>query len=248
MLKKPLLAHLDELLVRGRRSALWLLLGFIVAYVFVDKAVFLLEEPLLSRLPPQAHLVFTTPFEKFWVYMRIAMIMGTILVLPLVGWEIAAFFGPGLHSGERNRVKWLLFSTALVSILGVILGYLYVLPPIINAVLHYGGDLSREVPFLTISSYINAVLGILLLSAIFLEIPVLMFHLSAWGWVSMFTWAKGRRIAFVLNAVLSAILSPPDILSMVVMMIPLQILYECGILGARVAQWRLNDRSKEIQH
>lgn len=229
-----LLSHIDELLKRLRRSVVWLVLGLGIGYYFAAKGVFLLEEPLLLRLPEGAKIVFTTPFEKFWAYLKVAALIGVAAVLPILGWEVASFIGPGLKKNEKRHIAWLITSFGIVFILGLYCGYRFVLPPLIDAVLQYGGT---EFPFLTVSAYVNAAIGVLIFTALFLELPVIMLHLTGWGWVHAATWAKGRRLAFIANAVVSAILSPPDIMSMVVMMIPLQILYELGILGARIVAY-----------
>lgn len=237
--KRPLLSHLDELFRRVRRSIFYLFGGFVLGYIGSARMVDALERPILARLPEGAHLVFTTPFEKFWVYMRISLICGLVLVIPAVGWEVGAFIGPGLKRLERRRIAWLIASFGIVFFLGIWVGYRFVLPPLIEAILHFGS--ASVVPFLTLSSYVNTTLGVLLATALFLEVPVFMVHLSSWGWVDAKVWSQGRRLSIIANAVVSAILSPPDPASMLIMMIPLQLLYEGGILGAYVAQWLRHD-------
>ena len=74
------------------------------------------------------------------------------------------------------------------------------------------------------------------MSALFFEIPAIMLNLSLWGWVKAETWTKGRRMSIVVNAIVSAILSPPDPWSMILMMIPLQVLFELGILLAKISE------------
>ena len=235
------LEHLGELVTRVKRSLLWIISGFAVAYVFVGHAVALIEQPLIARLPAGSHLIYTGPFEKFWVYLRLAMVAGVILSGPLLLWEVCAFVAPALKHGEKNRMRWLLISFLGVFGLGAILGYLFVLPAVIDAIFAYGGAGSQEIAQLSLVSYVNAALGILLVSAIVLEIPVIMTHISAWRWVSPQTWSQKRRLAFFINAVFAAIFSPPDIMSMVIMMIPIQVLYEIGILGAKICY----NRSRE---
>jgi sec-independent protein translocase protein TatC len=242
-LRKPLLSHLQELFARLRRGIFYLFIGFVAGYAVSEFVVEALEKPLIERLPAGAHLVFTTPFEKFWVYMRISLICGVLFVLPGLAWEVRGFVAPGLKRHERRRILWLFLSSAVVFALGLWVGFRFVLPPLIEAVLRFGS--SDVMPYLTLSSYVNTTLGVLLATAIFLEVPVLMIHLSSWGWVQASVWSKGRRLSVVINAVASAILSPPDPASMIIMMIPLQILYEGGILGARVAQWWGHDSPNE---
>ncbi len=175
--------------------------------------------------------------------MRISLIVGSVIVSPFLLYEIFSFVGPALKRFEKRRIAFLGSNFVMVFLLGLVLGYYFVLPPIMKAILDFGGG--AELPFLTLSIYINTVLGILIAVGLFLELPVIMVYLSFWGWVDVGFWKKGRRVAIVANALVSAILSPPDALSMLMMMIPLHILYECGILGARVAQWFLDGKVKD---
>jgi sec-independent protein translocase protein TatC len=103
---------------------------------------------------------------------------------------------------------------------------------------------SNLVPMLTVSSYVNAAIGIVLMSALFFEIPALMLNLSLWGWVKSATWSKARRHSVVVNAMVSAFLSPPDPWSMLLMMLPLQILFECGILLAKMGE-KISNRGQQ---
>ncbi len=240
--RKPLLGHLEELLSRARRSFLWVSVGFGLGYSVSAKLLRFLEEPLLARLPAGSRIVFSSPFEKFWVHIRLSLFVGVFLVLPLLIWEVGAFMGPALSRLERRRLASLVVAAGLAFAAGLGLGYQFVLPAIIEAFLNFGGDISSAFPWITLSSYLNTTLGILLFSALFMEIPVFMIFLSAWGWVEPASWARSRKVALVANALVSAILSPPDVLSMLIMMLPLQILYECGIVGARMAKWKGHEK------
>lgn len=246
-LKRPFIEHFEELMVRLRRSFVWIIFGTLVGYAFAGRAVHWLQLPLLAHMPEGGRIIFTTPFEKIWVYMRLSFILGIVAVFPLIGWEVGSFLAPGLRPIERRRIVYFILSFLVFFVAGILLGYRYSLPLILNAAVRFGGD-TYEVPFLTLSSYINVCLGILLCSALMLEIPVIMAYLSGWGWVNSSVWKKGRRISIVVNAVVSAFLSPPDAMSMLIMMVPLQLLYESGIWGARMAEWLFYERapSQEI--
>ena len=243
--KKPFWDHLDELLVRLRRSVVWIVLGTIVGYSFAGAVIRWLQLPLLQYLPEGGKIVFTAPFEKIWVYLRISLILGLISVFPFLAWEVKSFVAPGLRPVERRRIGYFVVAFLVFFGVGIALGYRYSLPLVIHAAVQFGS--SYEVPFLTLSSYINVCLGILLFSALMVEIPIVMAFLSAWGWVPSKVWHKGRKISVVVNAVLSAFLSPPDAMSMLVMMVPLQLLYESGIWGARMAEWMFYERAPSEQ-
>ena len=246
--KKPFGEHLDELFVRARRSFIWLILGCGVGYLCAEVFVKVIEAPIHDLVAVDGlkapKLISTMPFEKFWVFIRVAVTSGLFFVVPLIGREIAAFVSPGLKANERRRIWWLTISIYVVFMLGIVIGYQFVLPMVLKAIMRFGSG-GNEDPMWTISAYFNSAMGILVVSALLLELPVVMTHLSAWGWVEPETWAKGRRISIVINAIVSGVLSPPDVASMLAMMIPVQILYESGILFSRVAKWASHDKKKD---
>gem|GEM_PF-753373 len=241
---QPLMEHLGDLLKHTRMAFLWVVVGAAIGYIYSKDIVFLLQQPLLELLPSDGMgaIVYTKPFEKLWTYLRVSIIAGVFCVSPLIFWEVAAFVGPGLKKNEKSKILYLMLWIVLCCVGGILLGYNIALPAVLKAIFNFGGG--AELPFLSVSSYINTALGILVVCSLFIFFPVMMIHFSLWGWVRSELWRKGRRIALVVNAALSAMLSPPDILSMFVVLIPLQCLYELGILGAAVAQWASRDGKK----
>ena len=247
--KQPFMDHVDELLMRLRRCFIYLIVGFGIGYTFSDYFIYLVKSPLNNipflpegMSPPK--IIVTAPFEKFWVYLRLAMVGGAFISVPLIGREVALFVGPGLKPHEKRRIGILVGSLYLGIMLGLFIGYKWVLPLVLSAIVRFGYD-ADIVNTWSLSLYVNGSLGILLVTALLIQLPLVMTHLSSWGWVRASTWGKSRRHAIVINAVVSGILSPPDVQSMIVMMIPVQLLYEAGILFARVAEWLSNDSSKE---
>ena len=228
--KMPLLSHLDELLRRFRRCFIWILIGSSIGYYFSDFIYEGLKQPIAVYLGKENPLVFTRFFEKVGVLFRISIVFGLLIASPLLSYEVLAFLKPR----EKKHIGTFLTSLVVCFITGSITGYVWILPFIINAVFSFGkADL---IPMITVSSYVNASIGIIFMSALFFEIPAIMLNLSLWGWVRSQTWAKGRRMSIVANAIVSAILSPPDPWSMILMMIPLQVLFELGILLAKISE------------
>lgn len=232
--KKPLLFHFEELLKRFKRAFLWVLLSSAVGYYFSEFIYEGLREPLIAFLNSENPLVYTRFFEKVGVLFRISLVAGLLIASPFLGYEVLAFVRPALKEVERKRLRTLVVSFVVCFVAGSLVGYFYILPFIIKTVLSFGS--AELLPMLTVSSYVNAAIGIIFMSALFFEIPAIMLNLSLWGWVRASTWSGARRLSIVLNAVVSAFLSPPDPWSMLLMMIPLQILFECGILLAKVGE------------
>ncbi len=241
--KESVLEHLGELIGRVKYALFFLAIGMGVAYVLAPRIVSLLAEPLNAVIPDlgvggglgSKGLVIIDPFEKVWVQLRVSGVVGLFLAFPLMAWQVAKFVGPGLYSSERRKIRAFLMSTYFIFLAGLVLGYLFSLPLILRALLEFGG--MDQTAVLSLSRYINAAIGVLIATGLLMEIPIAVFFMSLWGWVSVAQWSKGRKAAIVLNAVISAILSPPDIMSMIILMVPIQVLYEGGILAARVAEW-----------
>jgi sec-independent protein translocase protein TatC len=246
--KKPFMEHVDELLRTLRKCFIYLIVGFLLGYLGAERVVKLIEEtvrniPYIPVGTVVPRIITTEPFEKFWVYLRVAMISGVFLVSPLLVFEVSRFVGPGLKQNERSRIFYLGTSIYATFLIGVLIGYRWVLPYVLSAIVRFGSS-DIEATW-TIRSYVNTSLGILLVTALLVQLPVVMTHLANWGWVKTDTWTKGRRMAIVVNAVVSGILSPPDAVSMVIMMVPVQLLYEIGILLSRMTEWIKNDKANK---
>jgi sec-independent protein translocase protein TatC len=239
--REPLLHHMGALFKAIKWIVVWIFVGAGGAYVFSSELVSWLEFPFRKVMGTEAQLIFLSPFEKVWVHLRVSFWTGLFCVLPAIYWALYQFICPALKKDERRKchqmavVFWLVFAG------GIFLGQRYTVPLVLEALMSFKA--LNEVPFLSLSFYVNTVLGGLIATALLLELPVLMGHLSFWSWVGSDVWIRGRRIAFVANAALSAFLSPPDVLSMLLLMIPIQLLYECGIIISRVAEWGRYEKS-----
>jgi sec-independent protein translocase protein TatC len=239
--KRPILEHLDELLKRFRRILLWLFLGFGGAYALSERLLEYLKLPIAQLAPklvdiPVPQIIVTTPFERIWTLLRLSLYVGIVFVIPFIFYEGWSFASPGLKKHERRKVLWLVFCAAIVFLGGLFVGYHYSLPMVLEAIIRFSKD-SQTLNYWTLSAYTNLVVGILLVTAFLCELPVVMSFVSAWGWVKAREWGSGRRLFLIVNAVIAALLSPPDVISMLVMMVPIQILYEIGIVFSHVAQW-----------
>lgn len=248
------LEHMGELISRIKTSVYYLIGGMTVGYLIAPKIVDLLSKPLLKILPHLAQnvnggsagtngLIVIDLFEKVLVQLRISGVIGLFLALPMIIWEVGKFIGPGLYRSERKKIKSFLFASYFIFLFGVLVGYFVSLPLILKALLDFGG--MDQIAMLSLSRYINAAVGVLLATGLLMEIPIAIFFMSFWGWVPVEKWSSGRRVAIVANAGVSAFLSPPDVMSMLFMMLPVQLLYECGIIAARVAEWKNRGNKNE---
>lgn len=226
--KLPLLSHLVEL----RRRLLWSLAGLAAAsaagYLAVDSVLALLTRPAQGL-----QLVLLSPPEAFGITLKIAGATGFVLALPFIMYQMYAFVLPALKVAER---RILLPATALSGILfvsGVVFCYFWVLPWGLDFFLRFAkGDL---VPLFSVSRYLEFVISFLFaFGAVFL-LPVLLWLLGKAGIVSSVSLRRGRKYAVLLLFTAAAVLTPPDVVSQVVMALPLLVLYEMSILLLRLA-------------
>lgn len=239
--REPLMEHMGAFFSALKKVIFWVFVGLGAGYFVSEFLLNWIEEPFIKVMGQSTKLIFLSPFEKIWVHLRLAFWGGLIFVLPMIYWSLYGFAKPALFRSERRRLNGMMIIVFVVFALGLYLGHRFTLPLLLEALM--GFKSLSETPFLGLSAYVGTALGTLLATALLLELPVVMFHLSLWGWVPSKSWSRGRRMALVVNSVVSAILSPPDIMSMFFVMIPVQVLYECGIILARMAEWGSNEKN-----
>lgn len=165
---------------------------------------------------------------QFSVHIWVSLIAGFIFAFPYILWEVWRFVKPGLRENERRSSKWTIFVCSILFFLGVVFAYYLIVP---LSVQFLGGyTLSASVTNqITISSYLNTVSSILLACAILFELPMVIFFLSKIGLVTPEWMRKYRKHALVVTLILSAIITPPDLSSQILVSIPVLFLYEISI-------------------
>jgi sec-independent protein translocase protein TatC len=239
--REPLLQHIRELFVSIRLTVMWVVAGAAIGYVGSEYVVNWIQEPFRRVMGQEAKLVYLSPFEKIWVHLRVALWSGLLVVAPGIYCAIYHFVKPALLKRERRNLNTMLGVALVVFWVGIFFAQRYTVPLLLKAVMSFKS--LNEAPFLALSPYVDMTLGALIATALLFELPVMMFFLSLLGWVSSRRWASSRRVAIVTNAAVSAVLSPPDVMSMLIMMVPIHLLYELGILVSRVAEWKKHEPS-----
>ena len=231
----PLTEHLEELRRRLIRSLAAMGVGTALCYSRAESLYRLLLSPLTDRLPESSRLVFTELTEAFLTYFKLSLWGGFILASPLIFYEAWQFVSPGLFRKERKVVlRFSAWSTGAF-LAGTGFAYFVAVPSIFSFFLSYGGATIVAMPSMRES--LSLILRILLLFGVMFEIPLVLF-LAGWaGILSPGTLRRGRKGAVLGVFVLGAILTPPDVVSQILVAIPLYALYEAGILlcalGAR---------------
>lgn len=221
-----LMDHLRELRKRLFNSVIILLVAMAICYAFSDRLFDIVRAPILPFLPEQG-LVFTSPLDKFIAHLKIAFACGIIISCPLWLFQIWQFIAPGLYKNEKRYALSFLGFGSLLFVAGVCFAYFITLPLGLEFLMNFGGTTDK--PMITIDHYLGFFTQICLMFGLAFELPLIIVILGVIGLVSsQFLKAKRRHAIFGL-AVFSALLTPPDVLSMALMLVPLLVLYELSI-------------------
>lgn len=165
---------------------------------------------------------------QFSMHLWASVVVGIIIAFPYIVYEIWRFISPALYENERRHATGGIFYTSFLFLLGVTFGYFLVAPLSINFLANY--TVSEEIDnYINISSYISTITMVTLASGILFELPIFIYFLSKIGIVTPDFLRKYRRHAIIINLIVSAVITPPDVVSQTLIAIPIAILYEVGI-------------------
>lgn len=237
-LKQPLLAHLTELRQRLIYALLAVFAGFTISYFFAPQIYEFLVRPLaLASGGEHRRLIYTGLTEAFTTYIKLALWMGCFISFPIIALQIWMFVAPGLYKNERKAFFPFLIATPLFFLMGAAVAYYVVFP------MAWKFFLSFEMPGTTeslpiqlearVSEYLSLSMTVIFAFGLAFELPVILVLLARAGVLSAAKLSSFRRYAAVLIFVFAAILTPPDLISMVSLAVPMLLLYELSILGAK---------------
>ena len=225
----PLLDHLKELRNRLIKIAIALLIATVASLIFAKQAVVILIRPMGDNLPQALE-----PTEVLINYMKVALICGVTLAMPVIVYQIGRFVTPGLSSKEK-RYLWLLVPGAtLCFVTGVAFAYFVMMPTAITFLQGFLSDIVKQQ--WTIGKYLSFVANLLFWIGVSFELPLFVYFLAKLGIISYKTLWKNFKYAVIGIAVLAAAITPTvDPLNMALVMGPLILLYLLGILLAKIA-------------
>jgi len=227
--KMPFLEHLGELRTRIMRALIALLVGTLIGLPFSQTLIDWLARPV-TKLGYE--LVFTAPAEAFWVQMKVGIIAGLFVAAPAILWQVWGFVAPGLHAHEKKYAAPFVISSLLFMIGGAF-SLFVVTPYAISFLLSYSRPGLK--PMITIENHIDFLLKFTLAFGAVFELPLLITLASRMGLVTAKMLAKNRKYAILGAFIIGAVLTPtPDAFNQTLMAGPLIILYEVGIVCARV--------------
>jgi sec-independent protein translocase protein TatC len=228
--KMPFLEHLGELRTRIVRALAALLVGTVIALPFSEKIVDFLARPI-TKLGYK--LVFTAPAEAFWVQMKVGLIVGLFIAAPGILYQVWAFIAPGLHEHEKKYAGPFVVIGSLLFILGGAFSLFVVTPYAIAFLLSYARE--SLTPMITLENHIDFLLKFTLAFGAVFELPLAITLLARMGLVTAKQLSKNRKYAILGAFIAGAILTPtPDAFNQMLMAGPLIILYEVGIVSARI--------------
>ncbi|MCX8117780.1 MAG: twin-arginine translocase subunit TatC [Desulfobacterota bacterium] len=230
--KLPLTAHLQELRKRLILSFISIGVGFVICYAFSQTLFDILSRPLLKVMPPGGSLVFTSVAEAFFTYMKVAFVAGLMLASPFVLYQIWAFVAPGLYRHEKQYVIPFVTAGSFFFVLGILFAYFVAIPVGFKFLLGYATDFIKPMP--SMKEYLSFSLKFILAFGLVFQFPVVLVLLARIGVVDARSMARHRKYAILLIFIFAAVLTPPDILSQLLMAIPLMGLYELSILLSKV--------------
>jgi sec-independent protein translocase protein TatC len=225
--KLPITDHLEELRWRLIKSLIAVGLGFCVSYAFIKPIFNFFISPLVAVMPPGSRLIYTSLPEAFITNLKLAFFTGIMLAAPVIFYQLWKFVMPGLYDTERRHViPFVLVATAFF-IMGVSFAFFVVFPFGFRFFLGFSSESISAFP--TLKEYLSFTTSLLLAFGVIFELPVIIFFLAKIGIVNHTMLKKQRKYAILINSIVSAVLTPPDVISMLFMMLPLQILYEFSV-------------------
>lgn len=233
------ITHLIELRKRIIISGIGFFVVFITLFPFSNKLYQLLAVPVAKFLPKNSQLIATDVTSPFFVPLKLTALLAFIISLPLIIFQLWKFIAPGLYQQEKKLLVGTIGSSFILFISGIIFCYFLVLP----AIFHFIGSIKPDsITMLTdIGKYLDFVLTLSFTFGLAFETPIIIFLLIRFGFLSIATAIKIRPYIFVGAFVVAAIVTPPDILSQTMLAIPLYILYELGIMAAKLFNKKASD-------
>lgn len=228
------ISHLLELRARLIRALLGMLVGFICLFPFANKLYTLLARPLLARLPAGAHIIATAVTTPFFVPMKVAMLAALLITLPHTLYQFWGFIAPGLYPHERRFILPMVIASTLLFVVGMAFAYFLVFPAVFTFIV---STTPSGVQMMTdIGNYLDFVMHLLIAFGVAFEVPILVVASVKFGWVSLEQLKHARSYAIVGAFVIGAIFAPPDVVSQIMLAVPLWLLYEAGMLAARLVK------------
>jgi sec-independent protein translocase protein TatC len=222
--EKTFIPHLVELRDRLIRASVAIIIAFLGLVYWAPDIFKLLARPLMMNLPSDGKLIVTDVTGSFFVPVKVTM---------LVAFVIWAFVAPGLYQSEKKLVVPLVGTSYTLFLCGMAFAYFVVFPTIFRVMAHYNAPLGAEMNT-DVDNYLSFVLTMFLAFGVTFEVPIFVILLVRMGLVTVSRLKEIRPYVVVGAFVVSAVVTPPDVFSQLILALPLIILYEAGVIAARL--------------
>ena len=240
--KAPLIDHLIELRTRLLWSVAAILAAFFLCFAFAEQIFALLVRPLAAA--GQDRVIFTQVFEAFFVKVRVAFFGALMLSFPVVATQMWRFVAPGLYRKEKAALLPFLGATPFLFVAGACFAYFLAIPTALKFLLGFQGDLGNsgvsQEALPSVGQYLSFIMQFLFAFGVAFLLPVLLVLLNRAGIVTREQLVDFRRYFIVVAFVIAAIFTPPDVVSQLLLAVPLVILYELSLIAIR-----FTDRPKD---
>jgi sec-independent protein translocase protein TatC len=230
-LKLPFIAHLKELRDRLIVCIVGVGVAFIVTYIFKEDLFAFLMRPFVEIMPPGSAFIFTGVTEAFITYFKISIVAALFLASPVILYEIWMFVAPGLYETEKRYAFPFILFGSLCFTIGGLFCYFVVMPYIYRFFVSYAGP--TIIPMPSLKDYMNLTLKMIIAFGLIFQMPLVAYYLSKAGIIKYQTLAKKRRYAILAIVIISAVITPPEVTSQLLMALPMYGLFELSIIIAR---------------
>ena len=239
--RMPLLEHLVELRMRLIYALCGFMFCFFIAFYFADSIFGFLVEPLAAQMDrANARMIYTALHEAFFTYVKVAFFAAAFVSFPLISAQIWLFVAPGLYKHEKGAFLPFLIATPVLFFAGGALVYYFIFPLAWEFFLNFqtaGGPGSLPIQVEPkVDQYLSLVMQLIFAFGLGFELPVFLMLLARVGIVTADGLAEKRRYAIVGVFVFAAVLTPPDVISQIGLAVPILLLYEVSIVGARMIE------------
>ncbi len=231
--QETFISHLVELRERIVKAGAGVLLIFLGLVYWAPDIFNLFSRPLIQALPKNGHMIVTDVTGSFFVPMKVTLLAAFLIALPWVLYQIWRFVAPGLYSHEKRMIMPLVVSSYVLFLCGVAFAYFLVFPTVFKVMAHYNAPLGAEMST-DIDKYLSFAMTTFLAFGITFEVPVVVMVLVRFGIVSLEKLRQVRPYVVVGAFVVAAIVTPPDVMSQLLLAVPLWLLYELGLILAAI--------------
>jgi sec-independent protein translocase protein TatC len=231
MTEDTFISHLIELRDRLLRALIAFAVVLLVLIPFASDLYDLMATPMMSALPEGSKMIATGVITPFLVPVKVAMMVAFILTLPYTLFQSWSFIAPGLYNHEKRLVLPLVIASTLLFIIGIAFCYFFVF----NTVFHFINQIAPKSISVApdIENYLNFVLTMFLAFGLTFETPIVVVMLTRMGLVTIEQLREARPYFIVIAFVIAAVVTPPDVVSQLLLAVPMCLLFEVGLIAAR---------------